>query len=200
MLKPVHAVGGLRPVQGGLRLRRGQRAGGRYQQEFGLLGGLAVDTVDLTDRGIGFGQRVVGQPGRQQHHAPVDGEVRHQHVEWFVTGGSFGKIRECCWYVIDGVGNQRQIMHHVDGPEHLAGFGEQSFCRGDIRIRACRKSHCVVHQPAMTHRTCRPHLVTRAPQYCDRAARVVQGLGIPAKGQQRDAAQMQHPPRLSAGG
>ena len=74
LLGPEQAVGSLRPVQGGLRLRGGQRAVGRHQQQFGLLGGPATDLLDVTYRGLRLGQRVAGQPGRQQDLAPVEAE------------------------------------------------------------------------------------------------------------------------------
>jgi len=53
------------PVKGGLRLRYGQRAVGRHDQQFGLLGGLAMDLLDNAYGCVRLGQRLAGQPCRQ---------------------------------------------------------------------------------------------------------------------------------------
>ena len=83
--RPEQAVGTQRPVLGGRGLGRGQRAVGGHQQQFGLLGIAAALFVRLPDRVVRLGQRVGGQPGRQQDGAPVDAQVYGRHLQPPVT-------------------------------------------------------------------------------------------------------------------
>ena len=52
-----------------------------HQQQFSLLRGPSADPLHFTDRGVCLGQRIVGQPGRQQHGAAVDADGHHRHAK-----------------------------------------------------------------------------------------------------------------------
>ena len=151
------------------------------------------------DRRVRLGQRVAGQPGRQQRDAPVDGEIRHQHVQLLIPRGGFVEIGQGHRDVVERRGNQRPVMDHVTGFQHLAGLGQQTFGGGEIRVRAAGESHRVVGQTSRHQRAAGPEFVTRASQHHDRPACVVQGGGIAAKSQQGEAAPVQHLPGLNAG-
>jgi hypothetical protein len=94
LLRPEETVRSLCPVKGGLRLRRGQRAVGRHQKQFGLLGGPAMGPLDITYRIVRLGQRVAGQPGRQQHSGPLEAESWRRNIKRPVAGGSLLEVRK----------------------------------------------------------------------------------------------------------
>ena len=64
-----------------LGLRRGQRAVGRLEQQFRLLRNQAMDLLHFPQRGLGLGQGVVGQPGRQQHVTPFAAQRYGRYVQ-----------------------------------------------------------------------------------------------------------------------
>ena len=86
-------MGSLCPVEGGLRLCCGQRAPRCHQQQFGFPVGPARDLLDVTDRGIRFGQRIADQPGGQQDGAAVDTEGWRWHIQRPVASSSL--INKC---------------------------------------------------------------------------------------------------------
>ena len=80
-LRPEQPVGRLRPVGGNLRAVSGERAAGCRQQQLGLDGRPAMGLLDITHGGVSLGQRIAGQPGRQQYVAPVPAEFWRRQVQ-----------------------------------------------------------------------------------------------------------------------
>ena len=198
LLGPEQAVRGLRAVNGCLRLRCGQRAVGRHQQQFGLLGGPAMGVLDITDRRVRLGQRVAGQPGRQQHGAPVDAEGWYRHTERPVAGRGHIKAGKGGRQVSQREGSHRAIVHHVDRFQLLAGFGEQALGGREISVGAARRPQRHVNQRPGAQAREQSTPVARAPQHDDRLTKIVQGRRVPAEGPQRNAAAVQHPAQSAA--
>jgi len=62
LLRPEQVMRRLRPVLGGLRAARGQRAIGRHQQQLGLVGGGAAEKFQVAKGAVRLGQRVAASP------------------------------------------------------------------------------------------------------------------------------------------
>ena len=196
LLRPEQPVGGLRPVQRRLRLRRGQRAVGRRQQQLGLLGGPAPGLLDVTDaRRSASASASLASPAASRTVAPVQAERGHRHVQRPVPGGGLVEDRTA-----PSAGRRTEkaadgpVEHRVDRLQLLAGFGEQAPGGDEVGVRAAGR--------ARAPGTPRPRRSAPGPSRADHPARrstaiapaqVVQGRRVPAQGPQHDAAPVPAP-------
>ena len=124
LLGPEQPVGPLRPVQGRLRLPGGQRAVGRHQQQTCPLRDPATDRLELLHRRVRLGQRVTGQPGREQDGAPVRAQRRQGHAQRANPVGRLIEEGKRGREVSRSEGHFRAVLHNVGRLEHLVGFRE----------------------------------------------------------------------------
>jgi hypothetical protein len=191
-LRPEQAVRGPRPVQGGLGLGRGQGAVGRHQQKFRLLVERGADFRYFPQRGLGFRQGIVDQPGGQQHGAPFDAHRYGRHLQPLVAGGRRIEVGQRGWEVPRRVGGQRPIEHRSERFQFLSDGGVQPYGRNVIGVGPAGRPQPQVGARAEVKRASRPEQIARAPQHDDRVPRVFQSGREPAQSEEQDSPPVQH--------
>ncbi len=95
-----------------------------------------MDLLEVPHRHLRLGERVAGQPGREQHGTPVEAEGGHEHAKRSVPCACLiepGKRRR---EVTGPEGDQCAVLHRIDLFKLLAGLREQVAGSHEIGIGA----------------------------------------------------------------
>jgi hypothetical protein len=182
------ALGGPRRLLGSQRPARGG------EQQLGQLGDVRPGPVVAPDRLVSHADRLAGQPGRHQHGAPVDRDLRDGGRQPGVPGV---RLVEEAQRRRDVAALERHVgpaVHRHRRLELLTGGREEALGHRQVVVRPRRLAQRDVDQEAVAARASLPHRVAAAAQQGDGPAQIGQRRLVPAQNAQQDRAAHQHPP------
>ena len=143
---------------------------------------------------VGLGERLTGQPSRQQCATSADTEKRRWHAQSPVADGNLVKEGKRCRQVSRSPSGNPAVEHRVDRFLFLTSLGEQTSRGRKVSIRTVWRPYGEVNEPTPFQSTSRPDSVVGTLQHADRLAEVIKCLGIPAECPPANPPPVEHAP------